>query len=98
MPVWLKKGTMVFPRDRPLIMVGPGTGVASFRSVIQERAATGQKLVLVFGCRSEQDDYYYREEWEELCQANGTDFTVITAFSRENPTEGKVYVQHKIRQ
>ena len=34
MPVWLKKGTMVFPRDRPLIMVGPGTGVACFRSVI----------------------------------------------------------------
>ena len=33
-PVWLKKGTMTFPRNKPLIMVGPGTGVAAFRSVI----------------------------------------------------------------
>lgn len=57
---------MVFPTDRPLIMVGPGTGVASFRSVIQERAPTGQKLVLIFGCRGERDDFYYRDEWEHL--------------------------------
>ena len=33
-PVWLKKGTMKFPTDKPLIMVGPGTGVAAFRAVI----------------------------------------------------------------
>jgi sulfite reductase alpha subunit-like flavoprotein len=36
-PVWLKKGTMTLPKDAqtPLIMVGPGTGVAAFRSFIQ---------------------------------------------------------------
>ena len=33
-PVWLKRGTMTFPGDRPLIFVGPGTGVAAFRSAI----------------------------------------------------------------
>ena len=57
---------MTFPKDKPIIMVGPGTGVAAFRAVIQERIATGQKLILIFGCRSESDDYYYRSEWQSL--------------------------------
>lgn len=91
MPVWLKKGTMTFPEDKPLIMVGPGTGIAAFRSVVQERCGKGQKLVVVFGCRSVEDDYYYADEWEQAIAA-GANLTVITAFSRENPTEGKVYV------
>ena len=96
-PVWLKKGTMHFFSDgRPLIMVGPGTGVAAFRSVIQERASK-QKLVLIFGCRSEADDYYYKDEWEKM-QADSVDLNVICAFSRETPDAGKVYVQHKIRE
>ena len=48
-------------------MVGPGTGVAAFRSVIQHYGkAGGRKLVLVFGCRSEQDDNYYSTEWSQL--------------------------------
>lgn len=90
-PVWLKKGTMTFPDEKPLIMVGPGTGIAAFRSVVQERCGKGQKLVLVFGCRSKDDDNYYAEELEQMIGA-GANLTVITAFSRENPTEGKVYV------
>ena len=40
-PVWLKKGTMSFPSDRPLIFVGPGTGVAAFRSAIHHHKNTG---------------------------------------------------------
>ena len=82
---------MTFPQDIPLIMVGPGTGVASFRSVIQERATSNQKMVLFFGCRSEQDDYYYKDEWESLQQA-GADLTVITAFSRANQAYDRMYV------
>ena len=38
-PVWLKKGTMTFDANHPIIMVGPGTGVAAFRSVIQKYAS-----------------------------------------------------------
>jgi len=49
--------------------------------------------VLVFGCRSEADDYYYKDEWSTI-----PSLTVITAFSRANPTEGKTYAQHKIRE
>ena len=40
-PVWLKKGTMSFPVNRPLIFVGPGTGVAAFRSAIHHLKNTG---------------------------------------------------------
>lgn len=40
-PLWVKKGTLKFPqeKDTPVIMVGPGTGVAPFRSALQERTA-----------------------------------------------------------
>ena len=43
MPVWVKKGTLSFPKspDTPVIMVGPGTGVAAFRGYIEERAHIG---------------------------------------------------------
>ena len=42
-PVWVKKGTMSFPKspETPVIMVGPGTGVAPFRGVLEERVQTG---------------------------------------------------------
>lgn len=44
MPLWVKKGSLKFPSDKetPVIMVGPGTGVAPFRSVLQERTAEGR--------------------------------------------------------
>lgn len=43
-PLWVKKGTLKFPKDKdtPVIMVGPGTGVAPFRSALQERLAEGK--------------------------------------------------------
>ena len=64
----------------PIIMVGPGTGVAAFRSFIQCMSLTrpDQKLVLVFGCRHRDKDFYYQEEWKQL-----PNLTVITAFSRD---------------
>ena len=61
-PVWFSKGTMKIPQEpRPLIMVGPGTGIAAFRSFIQYcRMETPERtLVLIFGCRSESKDFYY---------------------------------------
>jgi sulfite reductase alpha subunit-like flavoprotein len=59
MAVWLKKGTMSFPKEKPLIMVGPGTGVAAFRSAIYALKDTSCEMVLLFGCRSQNTDYYY---------------------------------------
>ncbi|MFT7817556.1 NADPH-dependent diflavin oxidoreductase 1 isoform X2 [Arapaima gigas] len=94
-PLWVKKGGLRFPSDTntPVIMVGPGTGVAPFRSAIQERTAQHRNgNVLFFGCRSESRDFYCRSEWEELQQ--GGCLTLFTAFSRDQ--EDKVYVQHRI--
>lgn len=44
MPLWVKKGTLRFPEDKrlPVVMVGPGTGVAPFRAALQERVAQGK--------------------------------------------------------
>nr|XP_023653136.1 NADPH-dependent diflavin oxidoreductase 1 isoform X2 [Paramormyrops kingsleyae] len=96
-PLWVKKGGLKFPTDpnTPVIMVGPGTGVAPFRSAVQERVAqhkTGN--VLFFGCRSECKDFYFRSEWEEL--EGASQLTLFTAFSRDQ--EDKVYVQHRVTQ
>ncbi|XP_059724770.1 nitric oxide synthase 3 isoform X2 [Haemorhous mexicanus] len=88
--------------DTPCILVGPGTGVAPFRSFWQHRLqllrAGGGPLgpmVLVFGCRSSALDHIYREEMEEARQ-QGALSQVLTAFSRE-PGSPKTYVQDVLR-
>ncbi|KFP33975.1 NADPH-dependent diflavin oxidoreductase 1 [Colius striatus] len=94
-PLWVKKGGMKFPADpdTPVIMIGPGTGVAPFRAAIQERVAQGcGGNYLFFGCRHKSKDFYCQAEWEELV-AKGV-LTLFTAFSRDQ--EEKVYVQHRI--
>uniref|UniRef100_A0A7N8XL74 NADPH-dependent diflavin oxidoreductase 1 n=1 Tax=Mastacembelus armatus TaxID=205130 RepID=A0A7N8XL74_9TELE len=96
-PLWVKKGSLKFPKekDTPVIMVGPGTGVAPFRSALQERIAEGKTAnVLFFGCRSVHKDFYFRSEWEEMMEAGH--LTLFTAFSRDQ--EDKVYVQHRVRE
>uniref|UniRef100_A0A8P4G019 NADPH-dependent diflavin oxidoreductase 1 n=2 Tax=Dicentrarchus labrax TaxID=13489 RepID=A0A8P4G019_DICLA len=96
-PLWVKKGTLKFPKekDTPVIMVGPGTGVAPFRSALQERIAEGKYAnILFFGCRSESKDFYFRSEWDEMMKAGH--LTLFTAFSRDQ--EDKVYVQHRVRE
>ncbi|XP_061234000.1 NADPH-dependent diflavin oxidoreductase 1 [Neopsephotus bourkii] len=94
-PLWVKKGGLKFPSnpDTPIIMIGPGTGVAPFRAAIQERVAQGWRgNCLFFGCRQKSKDFYCQAEWEELV-AKGF-LTLFTAFSRDQ--EEKVYVQHRI--
>nr|XP_054769944.1 NADPH-dependent diflavin oxidoreductase 1-like [Lytechinus pictus] len=95
-PIWTKKGTISFPStSTPVIMVGPGTGVAPFRSFIQERAAhnIGDNL-LFFGCRYEGQDFLCKDEWSKLQDKHL--LQMVTAFSRDQ--EDKVYVQHRIKE
>ncbi|XP_029025711.2 NADPH-dependent diflavin oxidoreductase 1 [Betta splendens] len=96
-PLWVKKGSLKLPKekDTPVIMVGPGTGVAPFRSALQERTAEGRtENVLFFGCRSESKDFFFRSEWEDMKEAGH--LTLFTAFSRDQ--EEKVYVQHRVKE
>jgi len=82
----------------PLIMIGAGTGVAPFRSFLQERALlphsepVGQSW-LFFGNPYEETDFLYREEWEQYLK-NGTLSRLTTAFSRDQ--QEKIYVHHKL--
>ncbi|XP_014385171.1 PREDICTED: NADPH-dependent diflavin oxidoreductase 1, partial [Myotis brandtii] len=83
-PLWVRPGGLSFPQvpDTPVIMVGPGTGVAPFRAAIQERVAQGQtRNLLFFGCRWRDQDFYWEAEWTEL-EKRGC-LTLVTAFSRE---------------
>ena len=79
----------------PIIMVGPGTGIAPFRAFIEERKATGAtgKNWLFFGDRSQKTDYLYGEEWESY-QKDGVLHELDLAWSRDQAE--KVYVQHKM--
>jgi sulfite reductase (NADPH) flavoprotein alpha-component len=81
----------------PVIMCGPGTGIAPFRAFCQERKATGAngKAWLFFGEISAQTDYFYAQEWRDYL-ADGTLTRLDTAFSRDQPE--KIYVQHRIEQ
>ncbi|KAL6097233.1 ndor1 [Pungitius sinensis] len=96
-PLWVKKGILKFPqqKDTPVVMVGPGTGVAPFRSALQERMAEGKHAnVLFFGCRSASKDFYFRSDWEDMMKTGH--LTLFTAFSRDQ--EEKVYVQDRVRE
>ncbi|GLE52969.1 bifunctional reductase [Mycobacterium montefiorense] len=82
--------------DTPMIMVGPGTGIAPFRGFLQERRALGHTGAnwLFFGEQHAETDYYYRDELEQM-RNDGVLNELDLAFSRDQ-TE-KVYVQHLMR-
>jgi len=89
-PVWVRRGAFTFPKEpTPVLMVGPGTGVAPFRS-FSLAASKDQRRVLFFGCRNKEADFFFEKEWENA----GVE--VVTAFSRDQ--EDKVYVQHRMEQ
>ncbi|HWL51366.1 MAG TPA: sulfite reductase subunit alpha [Chthoniobacteraceae bacterium] len=81
----------------PIIMVGPGTGVAPFRAYLQERQATGAtgRNWLFFGEQRHTEDFLYREEFEAF-QGDGILTRFDTAFSRDQAQ--KVYVQHRMQE
>ncbi len=83
--------------ETPIIMCGPGTGIAPFRAFLQERKATGAKgkAWLFFGEVSAKTDFFYEEEWAEYLK-DGVLTRLDTAFSRDQ--DEKVYVQHRIEQ
>ncbi|MCK6257108.1 assimilatory sulfite reductase (NADPH) flavoprotein subunit [Fictibacillus sp. KIGAM418] len=81
--------------ETPIIMVGPGTGVAPFRAFMQEREETGAlgKSWMFFGEQHFVTDFLYQTEWQKWLE-NGVLTKMDVAFSRD--TEEKVYVQHRL--
>ena len=82
--------------DAPIIMVGPGTGIAPFRSFMQEREEMGAngKSWLFFGDQHFVTDFLYQTEWQKWLK-DGVLTKMDVAFSRD--TEEKVYVQHQMK-
>lgn len=97
-PVFVQKahGFSLPPDPKtPIVMVGPGTGIAPFRAFLQERAAAGAggKCWLFFGDQHAARDFLYREELAAWAGA-GVLTRLSTAFSRDQAE--KVYVQHRM--
>lgn len=83
--------------DVPMIMIGPGTGVAPFRAFLQERRARGDRgrNWLFFGEQHQATDFYYRDELQGL-QQDGLLTRLSLAFSRDQAE--KIYVQQRIQE
>uniref|UniRef100_A0A8C3CRQ2 Nitric oxide synthase n=1 Tax=Cairina moschata TaxID=8855 RepID=A0A8C3CRQ2_CAIMO len=100
-PCFVRSGNgFQLPKEptKPCILIGPGTGIAPFRSFWQQRlydlekkGIKGGDMTLLFGCRQPDMDHIYREEIEEM-KRKGVLKEVFTAYSRQ-PGQAKVYVQ-----
>jgi sulfite reductase (NADPH) flavoprotein alpha-component len=83
--------------DKPILMIGAGTGVAPYRAFLQEREVRGVtgKSWLVFGERNFRTDFLYQTEWQDFLK-EGVLSRMNVAFSRD--TDSKVYVQHRLKE
>jgi sulfite reductase (NADPH) flavoprotein alpha-component len=98
-PVFVADSHFGLPADDdvPVIMVGPGTGVAPFRSFVMDRATRGAKGKnwLFFGDQRKDSDFLYADEWAAYLQS-GVLTRLDLAFSRDQAA--KIYVQDRMRE
>jgi sulfite reductase (NADPH) flavoprotein alpha-component len=100
MPIFLhSNNSFRLPEDTnmPVIMIGPGTGIAPFRAFLEERQATGQKgdNWLFFGEQREAMDFLYKDQFQTM-HKDGVLTRLDTAFSRDQAR--KVYVQDRMQE
>lgn len=105
-PVGAEAGVFMMPNknfrvpqddDVPMIMVGPGTGIAPFRAFLEERQARGAKGSnwLFFGDQTRKHDFIYEDEITKLSDS-GVLGRLALAFSRDQ--DEKIYVQHRMQE
>ncbi|EFI27187.1 cytochrome P450 oxidoreductase [Coprinopsis cinerea okayama7 len=99
-PIHVRRSTFRLPTNpkSPVIMIGPGTGVAPFRGFVQERVALARRALdkngpdaladwgrisLYYGCRRSTEDFLYKDEWDKYIEELKGKFVLRTAFSRE---------------
>ncbi|GLB38298.1 putative this enzyme is required for electron transfer from NADP to cytochrome P450 in microsomes [Lyophyllum shimeji] len=99
-PIHVRRSTFRLPTNpkSPVIMIGPGTGVAPFRGFVQERVALARRSIekngpdaladwgrisLFYGCRKSTEDFLYKDEWPKYAEELKGKFTMHCAFSRE---------------
>jgi sulfite reductase alpha subunit-like flavoprotein len=103
-PVGIKKGSIELPstpEKLSYIFIGPGTGIAPFRSMCHQLRMIKQqnphaedcKVLVFFGNRNASKDYFYKEEWIDLEESKTVNL-FSTAFSRDQ--DEKIYVQHRL--
>lgn len=82
--------------DTPIIMIGPGTGLAPFRAFIEDRRVSGARgrNWLFFGEQRRASDFFYEDQFTEYVQDGF--LRLDTAFSRDQPQ--KIYVQHRMHE
>lgn len=100
LPIYIQQNpNFKLPADTntPIIMIGPGTGVAPFRAFLEEREEIGAegKSWLFYGDRHFVTDFLYQTDWQRMLK-DGVLTKLDVAFSRD--TEEKVYVQHRLLQ
>ena len=100
MPIFLhSNNNFRLPEDttKPVIMIGPGTGIAPFRAFLEERQATGQTgdNWLFFGEQREAMDFLYKDQFQAM-HKDGILTRLDTAFSRDQAR--KVYVQDRMQE
>ncbi|KAF8630895.1 hypothetical protein AX17_005253 [Amanita inopinata Kibby_2008] len=100
-PIHVRRSTFRLPTNpkSPIIMIGPGTGVAPFRGFVQERVALARRTIekngpdaladwgriwLFYGCRRSTEDFLYKDEWPTYEAELKGKFSMRCSFSREN--------------